>query len=108
MDTTQIDPRWQGALAHSRYLSNLLQARPALIPELAASWLQPLDEALLTAPLAQDFADDETLKSALRRLRHALGHLAVLRGMAEWPGLGMRSQRSRERGRPADAGSLLA
>jgi len=78
MDTPQIDPRWQVALAHSRYLSNLFQARPALIPELAASWLQPLDEALLSAPLAQDFADDDALKSALRRLRHrAMAHLML-------------------------------
>ena len=77
MDTLP-DPRWQAALAHSRYLSNLLQAHPALLPELATSWLQPLDEALLTAPLAQDFADDEALKSALRRLRQrAMAHIAL-------------------------------
>ena len=77
MDTLP-DPRWQAALAHSRYLSNLLQAHPALLPELATSWLQPLDEALLTAALAQDFADDEALKSALRRLRQrAMAHIAL-------------------------------
>ncbi|MFV5214167.1 bifunctional [glutamate--ammonia ligase]-adenylyl-L-tyrosine phosphorylase/[glutamate--ammonia-ligase] adenylyltransferase [Azonexus caeni] len=77
MDTLP-DPRWQAALAHSRYLSNLLQAHPALLPELATSWLQPLDEALLSAALAQDFADDEALKSALRRLRQrAMAHIAL-------------------------------
>ena len=32
------DPRWQGALDHSRYLSNLLASRPALIDELAEAW----------------------------------------------------------------------
>ncbi len=77
MDTLP-DPRWQAALAHSRYLSNLLQAHPALLPELATSWLQPLDEALLSAALAQDFADDEALKSALRRLRQrVMAHIAL-------------------------------
>lgn len=77
MDTLP-DPRWQAALAHSRYLSNLFQARPALIPELAASWQQPLDEALLSTPLAQDFTDDDALKSALRRLRQrAMAHLML-------------------------------
>jgi len=75
---TRIDPRWTAALAHSRYLTNLLQARPALIPELAAHWLQPLDENQLTAPLQQEFPDDDALKSALRRLRHrAMAHIAL-------------------------------
>ena len=69
MDTT-LDPRWQAALGHSRYLSNLLQTHPSLIPELAASWLQPLSEDLLLAPLKKPFADDEAVRSALRRLRH--------------------------------------
>ncbi|KAB2926970.1 MAG: bifunctional [glutamate--ammonia ligase]-adenylyl-L-tyrosine phosphorylase/[glutamate--ammonia-ligase] adenylyltransferase [Dechloromonas sp.] len=72
------DPRWQDALAHSRYLSNLLQAQPSLIPELAASWLQPLGEDQLLAPLHADFADDEAVKSALRRLRQrAMAHIAL-------------------------------
>ena len=49
MDTT-LDPRWQAALDHSRYLTNLFFARPELIAELAASWEQPLSEQLLQAP----------------------------------------------------------
>ncbi len=77
MDTT-LDPRWQPALAHSRYLSNLLQAHPGLIPELLATWQQPLSEDLLLAPLKQDFADDDAVKSALRRLRQrAMAHIAL-------------------------------
>ncbi|MDD2742010.1 MAG: bifunctional [glutamate--ammonia ligase]-adenylyl-L-tyrosine phosphorylase/[glutamate--ammonia-ligase] adenylyltransferase [Rhodocyclaceae bacterium] len=73
-----LDPRWQAALDHSLYLSNLLQSKPGLIPELAASWLQPLSEDLLLAPLKQDFADDDAVKSALRRLRHrAMAHMAL-------------------------------
>nr|MBL8411650.1 bifunctional [glutamate--ammonia ligase]-adenylyl-L-tyrosine phosphorylase/[glutamate--ammonia-ligase] adenylyltransferase [Dechloromonas sp.] len=77
MDTT-LDPRWQPALAHSRYLSNLLQAHPGLIPELLATWQQPLSEDLLLAPLKRDFTDDDAVKSALRRLRQrAMAHIAL-------------------------------
>ncbi len=78
MDTTPIDPRWQRALAHSRYLSNLLQARPALIAELAADWLRPLDEEMLRSPLNRPFADDEALKTGLRHLRQrAMAHITL-------------------------------
>ncbi len=77
MDTT-LDPRWQPALDHSRYLTTLLNARPELIPELAATWEQPLDEALLMAPLRQPLADDEAVRSTLRRLRQrAMAHLVL-------------------------------
>jgi glutamate-ammonia-ligase adenylyltransferase len=77
MDTS-LDSRWQGAVHHSRYLANLLQAHPELIPELRATWLQPLTEAMLQAPLQQSFADDEAVRSALRRLRHrTMAHLVL-------------------------------
>ena len=77
MDNT-LDPRWQAALAHSRYLANQLQANPDLVPELAATWLQPLSEDMLLAPLKQIFADDDAVKAALRRLRHrAMCHIAL-------------------------------
>ena len=73
-----IDPRWQVALDHSSYLSNQLKSHPELIPELAASWLQPLSEDQLLAPLHQDFADDNEVKSVLRRVRQrAMCHLAL-------------------------------
>ncbi|NTV71209.1 MAG: bifunctional [glutamate--ammonia ligase]-adenylyl-L-tyrosine phosphorylase/[glutamate--ammonia-ligase] adenylyltransferase [Azonexaceae bacterium] len=77
MDTT-LDPRWQAAVHHSHYLATLLQAHPELIPELLATWQQPLTEAMLQAPLAQPFADDEAVKSALRRLRQrTMAHLVL-------------------------------
>ena len=38
------DPRWKAALDHSHYLRNLLNNQPGLIPELLASWNQPLSE----------------------------------------------------------------
>ena len=73
-----IDPRWQAALEHSTYLNNLLKCRPALIPELAATWHQALSEDMLLNPLKQAFADDDAVKSALRCLRHrAMAHMAL-------------------------------
>ena len=73
-----IDPRWQVALEYSSYLGNQLKSHPELIPELAASWLQPLSEDQLLTPLHQEFADDNAVKSALRRLRQrAMCQLAL-------------------------------
>jgi glutamate-ammonia-ligase adenylyltransferase len=75
---TMLDPRWQPALDHSRYLTNQFHARPELIPELAATWEQPLSEELLMAPLRQPLADDEAVRSTLRRLRQrAMAHLVL-------------------------------
>ena len=72
------DPRWQAALHHSHYLRNLLSNHPSLIPELLASWGQPLSEDMLMAPLKQAFADDDAVRIALRRLRQrAMAHMAL-------------------------------
>ena len=77
MDNT-LDPRWQIAIDHSHYLANQLQTHPAMIPELAATWQQPLSEDMLLIPLKVDFADDDAVKSALRRLRHrAMAHMTL-------------------------------
>ena len=77
MDTT-LDPRWQAAVHHSRYLANMLQAHPELIPELLATWEQPFTEAMLQAPLRREFANDDAVKTTLRRLRHrAMAHLVL-------------------------------
>ena len=81
------DPRWQRALDHSRWLATLLQAQPALIPELAATWRRALSEDMLLAPLQAGFADDGALKSGLRRLRQrVLAHIALrdLGGLASF------------------------
>ena len=67
---TQLPAAWQPALDHSRYLRQLLQARPALIPELEATWQAPLSAEQLQAALAGPFADDDAVRAALRRLRH--------------------------------------
>ena len=80
MDNT-LDPRWQFALAHSRYLSNQLQAHPEMISELVATWLQPLSEDQLLSSLKREFADDEAVKSTLRRLRQRVMAHLVLRDL---------------------------
>ncbi|PKO88951.1 MAG: bifunctional [glutamate--ammonia ligase]-adenylyl-L-tyrosine phosphorylase/[glutamate--ammonia-ligase] adenylyltransferase [Betaproteobacteria bacterium HGW-Betaproteobacteria-10] len=73
-----LDPRWQVAIDHSRYLANQLQTHPELIPELLATWQQPLSEDLLLHPLKQHFANDDAVKSTLRRLRQrAMAHLVL-------------------------------
>ena len=72
------DPRWQGALDHSRYLANLLVSRPTLIDELADTWSQPLSVEQLHAALTPPAGDDNALKTQLRRLRHrAMAHIAL-------------------------------
>ena len=72
------DPRWQAALDHSHYLASLFAARPALIAELAAAWTAPLSADRLLAALEPPAADDDALKSQLRRLRQrAMAHIAL-------------------------------
>ncbi len=77
----QIDPRWQAALEHSRYLSNLFQARPELIPELASLWERAPDAEMLLAPLQREFASDEDLRAGLRRLRQRTMAHIILRDL---------------------------
>lgn len=64
--TATLDPRWHTALRHSRYLSQLLAAQPALIDELRAHWEQPLDYSALEAPLLTGDHSDDSLRTALR------------------------------------------
>ena len=72
------DPRWQSALAHSRYLANLLATQPALIPELAAVWTAPLTAEQLAAGLTPAATDDDAIKAQLRRLRQrTMAHIAL-------------------------------
>ena len=75
---TLPDPRWQAALAHSHFLAKLFATHPALIPEVAAAWLEPLSEAALRAGLEPAAGDDGALKRQLRRLRQrAMAHIAL-------------------------------
>jgi [glutamine synthetase] adenylyltransferase / [glutamine synthetase]-adenylyl-L-tyrosine phosphorylase len=73
-----IDPRWQIAIDHSRYLANLFTAQPAIATELASRWQQPLSEDCLLNPLKRDFANDDEVKQALRRLRQqSMAHIMI-------------------------------
>lgn len=84
--TTSADPRWQPALHLSRFLSRLLDARPALCEDLAASWPHALSEDQLVGRLKPEATDDEALKQQLRRLRQfTLAHLALRDLAAEAP-----------------------
>jgi len=82
------DPRWAPALALSRFLRQLLNARPALMPLLKDSWEAPLDQAGMQAFLAQALdaegsdaaasGNEDALKVALRRLRQfVIAHTAL-------------------------------
>ncbi len=79
--TATLDPRWQGALRHSRYLSQLLNAYPSLIDELAAHWEQPLDYAALEARFHDTEHSDDSLRTALRRLRQRVMAQLILRDL---------------------------
>ncbi len=76
---TLSDPRWAAALGHSHYLTTLLQARPDLVPELHADWLQPVSARQLQAALEQPFANDDEARRALRRLRQKVMAQLILR-----------------------------
>ena len=57
MSADSLSPAWQPALAHSRYLRQLLAARPAIVDWLAANAGAPLSAAVLAAiPAAADAA----------------------------------------------------
>ena len=74
----RLPPAWHSAVGHSHYLAKQLTAHPELVPELLATWQQPLSEEMLRAPLRREFADDEAVKATLRRLRQrAMAHLVL-------------------------------
>ena len=74
-----LPAQWQRALAHSRYLRQLLEARPEIV-----DWLNDHADIKLDAALLQKFLqdeapnDEESLKRTLRRLRQrVMAALAV-------------------------------
>ena len=83
-----VDPRWQPALDLSRFVRQLLAARPALIGPLREHWERALDagamrqylDAVLQAeaPDALASGNEDALKAALRRLRQfVIAHTAL-------------------------------
>ena len=83
-DTRNADfpPAWQAGLTHSRYLRQLLDARPEV-----ANWLQahadrPLDEELMGEFLRNEAPNDEDgLKRVLRRLRQRIMASLIIRDL---------------------------
>ena len=85
------DPRWQPALDLSRFLRQLLAARPSLIEPLQAHWESPLDAAAMRAYLdnalaaeaadARETGNEDALKVALRRLRQFVIAHTMLRDL---------------------------
>ena len=78
---------WQPALAHSRYLRQLLAAQPELVPWLNAHWQQALDLPTLRTALDEllsgaSLSDDAQLKQVLRRLRQRIMACLIVRDLA--------------------------
>ncbi|MBW7900900.1 MAG: bifunctional [glutamate--ammonia ligase]-adenylyl-L-tyrosine phosphorylase/[glutamate--ammonia-ligase] adenylyltransferase [Rhodocyclaceae bacterium] len=73
---------WQPALAHSRYLRQLLAARPAIADWLAENAGAPIDAGTLRDFLAAAGAPDEAaLKAALRGLRQRTMAALIVRDL---------------------------
>ena len=62
--------QWAPAFAHSFYLRQLLETRPAVAQWLREHWQAPVDGAVMSAFLeANQIADEEDLRRVLRHLR---------------------------------------
>jgi glutamate-ammonia-ligase adenylyltransferase len=73
---------WQAALAHSRYLRQLLAARPEVVDWLQANDARALDDALMREFLdANPAPDDNAQKSVLRRLRQRIMAALAIRDL---------------------------
>jgi glutamate-ammonia-ligase adenylyltransferase len=70
---TLLPPEWQPALMHSRYLRQLLEARPEIVTWLHDHADRPLDGGLMREFLqAEAPLDDVSLKRVLRQLRQRI------------------------------------
>ena len=88
-----LDPRWQPALDLSRFLRQLLAARPALVEVLRSTWEQALDGQAMRHHLdnalraeaadAVESGNEEALKRALRRLRQFVMAHTILRDLTD-------------------------
>lgn len=69
-------PAFTTALSHSRYLSRVAAAQPALAAAVESVWQAPLDAAMLSAWLAEQAVDENTLKPVLRQMKQR-GYLHI-------------------------------
>ncbi|MFC5302426.1 bifunctional [glutamate--ammonia ligase]-adenylyl-L-tyrosine phosphorylase/[glutamate--ammonia-ligase] adenylyltransferase [Azospira restricta] len=82
-DSVPLPAAWQPALTHSRFLRQLLAARPAVADWLAANAGAPLSAAAMQAFLAAgDAADETALKALLRGLRQRTMAALIVRDLA--------------------------
>ena len=85
MNNLSDDPlprEWQPALAHSRYLRHLLEARPEIVAWLREHAEQPVGATLMRAFIAAEPPGDEDgLKRVLRRLRQRVMATLVVRDL---------------------------
>jgi len=75
-----LSPAWQAALAHSRYLRQLLEARPEVAIWLNDNASRAADSRLMSAFLSSEApASDDELKRTLRRLRQRVMAALIVR-----------------------------
>jgi len=75
-----LDSRWQPALAHSRYLRQLLESRPEIVAWLSAHAGQPVGTGLMRGFLDNEQpSDDDGVKRSLRRLRQRIMATLIVR-----------------------------
>ena len=75
--------QWQSALTHSRYLRQLLDARPEIVEWLAEHARQAVDADLMRRFIsAETVINDESLKRTLRRLRQRVMAALIVRDVS--------------------------
>ena len=75
-----LPPAWQAALTHSRYLRQLLEARPEVAIWLNGNASRAADSRLMSAFLSSETpASDDELKRNLRRLRQRVMAALIVR-----------------------------
>jgi glutamate-ammonia-ligase adenylyltransferase len=73
-------PEWEAALAHSRFLRQLLEARPEITAWLKDYSGRPLDSVVMHKFLSAEAPDnEESLKRSLRRLRQRVMATLIVR-----------------------------
>ncbi len=78
-----VPPEWTPRLKHSRYLRQLLEARPDV-----ADWLKTTEDRSLESGLMREFlaaeapADEDSLKRTLRRLRQRVMAALIVRDIS--------------------------
>ncbi|MBP6709751.1 MAG: bifunctional glutamine synthetase adenylyltransferase/deadenyltransferase, partial [Propionivibrio sp.] len=82
-NSASFPAEWQPALAHSRYLRQLIESRPEIAVWLTDHADGALDSALMERFLQSEAPNDEAgLKRSLRRLRQRIMAALIVRDIA--------------------------